>query len=305
MPKDDEVHGSTGTSYDFGARLYDPRVGRWLSMDPAGHETPSWTPYRFAFSNPVYWLDRDGKREFPTYVAYQSYANANGFAALPHEKMGGQGHWLRSDRGGQVASSRGMSAVSTMTDVFRQAASVNTFHGRPGEYQTVPERQAYYGWADEFFTQSGYQVKWMNAAEKTVGNLNMAQGAFARLMGAISPIGSNAEINNFIETGNKAILDDMMPRVLGLAFEGPLTGEQARAWDAQTLSDEQNLIQPFYEALSQESRDMLTSNLKFKYGDQWSGDLMNPNDRWQFGMRLMGYEDARGDCMPEPTNKQD
>lgn len=81
--------------------------------------------------------------------------------------------------------------------------------------------------------------------------------------------------------------------------------EQARAWDAQTLSDEQNLIQPYYEALSQESRDMLTANLKFKYGDQWSGDLMNPNDRWQFGMRLMGYEDARGDCMPEPTNKQD
>ena len=36
-----------------------------------------------------------------------------------------------------------------------------------------------------------------------------------------------------------------------------------------------------------------------------SGDLMNPNDRWQFGMRLMGYEDARADCMPEPTNKKD
>jgi len=32
--KDDEIHGVTGTSYDFGARLLDPRVGRWLNIDP-------------------------------------------------------------------------------------------------------------------------------------------------------------------------------------------------------------------------------------------------------------------------------
>lgn len=32
--KDDEIHGATGTSYDFAARHYDPRVERWLSLDP-------------------------------------------------------------------------------------------------------------------------------------------------------------------------------------------------------------------------------------------------------------------------------
>ncbi len=61
---DDEVYGAKN-SLDFGARVYDPRVGRWLSVDPLTHLAPSWTPYRFGFDNPVYWVDRDGNIEWP------------------------------------------------------------------------------------------------------------------------------------------------------------------------------------------------------------------------------------------------
>jgi hypothetical protein len=34
MEKDDEMHGATGTSYDFGSRIHDARVARFLSIDP-------------------------------------------------------------------------------------------------------------------------------------------------------------------------------------------------------------------------------------------------------------------------------
>lgn len=33
MEKDNEVKGS-GNSLDFGARIYDSRLGKWLSTDP-------------------------------------------------------------------------------------------------------------------------------------------------------------------------------------------------------------------------------------------------------------------------------
>lgn len=61
MRKDDEMHGATGTSYDFGARLYDPRVGRWLSLDPLAKKYPQWSPYQFVDGNPIRTIDIDGR----------------------------------------------------------------------------------------------------------------------------------------------------------------------------------------------------------------------------------------------------
>lgn len=61
MRKDDEIYGATGTSYDFGARMYDPRVGRWLSIDPNANKYPGINPYNFSYNNPLIFNDPDGK----------------------------------------------------------------------------------------------------------------------------------------------------------------------------------------------------------------------------------------------------
>lgn len=42
-----------GMSYDFGARVYDPRVGRWCSCDLLEGKALSWSGYPFAFDNPM------------------------------------------------------------------------------------------------------------------------------------------------------------------------------------------------------------------------------------------------------------
>ena len=61
MEKDDEMGKGDGNSYDFGARLYDPRLGRWLSLDPLARKYPSMSPYIFTGNNPVLFVDYDGK----------------------------------------------------------------------------------------------------------------------------------------------------------------------------------------------------------------------------------------------------
>lgn len=61
--KDDEVKGN-GNHIDFGARGYDPRIGRWLSVDPLWKEYPAQTDYGFALNNPVMFVDKDGQEVF-------------------------------------------------------------------------------------------------------------------------------------------------------------------------------------------------------------------------------------------------
>lgn len=56
---DDEVKGDDNQQ-DYGMRIYDPRVGRFLSVDPIGREYPWYTPYQFAGNMPVWAVDLDG-----------------------------------------------------------------------------------------------------------------------------------------------------------------------------------------------------------------------------------------------------
>jgi RHS repeat-associated protein len=57
--KDNDVKGE-GNSLDFGARIYDPRTGRFLSTDALTKAYPSQTPYDFAGNNPILLIDVEG-----------------------------------------------------------------------------------------------------------------------------------------------------------------------------------------------------------------------------------------------------
>lgn len=61
MEKDDDMYNVSGTSYDFGARLYSSRLGRWLATDPMEGKYPKLSPYNAFNNNPVIYVDPDGR----------------------------------------------------------------------------------------------------------------------------------------------------------------------------------------------------------------------------------------------------
>ncbi|MGV3768134.1 MAG: RHS repeat-associated core domain-containing protein [Chitinophagaceae bacterium] len=56
---DNEVKG-TGNQQDYGMRIYDPRIGKFLSVDPLSREYAMYSPYQFAGNRPIVAIDLEG-----------------------------------------------------------------------------------------------------------------------------------------------------------------------------------------------------------------------------------------------------
>ena len=61
MEQDFSFHNADGESYDFGARIYDPRLGRWMAIDPKAIKYPGLSPYHFGYNSPIITIDPNGE----------------------------------------------------------------------------------------------------------------------------------------------------------------------------------------------------------------------------------------------------
>lgn len=68
--KEEDSAGEWGSKshYDYGFRIYNPSIGKFLSVDPLAKEYPELTPYQYASNTPIQAIDLDGLEAFPFYA---------------------------------------------------------------------------------------------------------------------------------------------------------------------------------------------------------------------------------------------
>jgi RHS repeat-associated protein len=61
--QDDILSGTNLDWLDYGARFYDPVIGRWHSVDPLAEKYYYVNPYSYCADNPIIYVDKEGKEK--------------------------------------------------------------------------------------------------------------------------------------------------------------------------------------------------------------------------------------------------
>ena len=109
--------------YDFGARLYDPALGRWLSQDPLAEKFYPQSPYLFCAGNPMRFVDPEGTTINPVYGSDGSF----------------RGNTLEGFTGIVIIydGDKDFSNVSASDLLYNESFNILTQRGEANSYDTV------------------------------------------------------------------------------------------------------------------------------------------------------------------------
>ncbi len=221
MEKDDEVKG-TGSSYTTEFRQYDPRLGKWLSIEPLFFKFPHISAYAFTSNNPINYFDPTGK-EFSismqlSWGIRKAVAKMYNKPAAPMYKIPHPDYKSLQESGELVLWAA--PAVAELTTFLLTAGGASAFT-RTGLVKALVGKSRLKG-----FTQKGVETlfdKFIESASKDI----------------IEQLAKEGQIDwsNVAETGAEKALISAITEMVSEAVLKPFKKDVEKMWDEENRFD--------------------------------------------------------------------
>jgi len=190
----DREMNADGNYLSFGNFGYDTRVAMRRNQEPLRAKYPHLSGYSAFGSNPIMYKDIDGNEP------------VNYFSTIFGETT-------------KLKKTQWFSILGVYDNTtFNSAAVYSTTHLRADAYQSVYQRNAYYGWVQGQADAKGYNSKWFGAAQLVTGFRGVGGTEFPD-NGYVSSV----NVDKFLQGGNKYLFANNMKNAKDLLSDGKLS----------------------------------------------------------------------------------
>ncbi len=178
-------------NYDYGFRIYNPNIAKFLSVDPLAKSYPWYTPYQFAGNTPIWAVDLDGLEE----VIYTNN--------ILNDKKFGKAHAL------MVSTDMGIKAIIDVWNTEKKSIKQDVYFvlvDNPSFFEGEHNGAFAITFSSKFLSDGQFRGTYRDEKNHVTNKMQFEKGKQSALMVALTQMDFSFTANKNWEDGNVSVI---------------------------------------------------------------------------------------------------